>query len=316
VLEILNASIDSGKLQKSDWHRLARFCQKAPLKKKFVTADSLLTDKPNLLVSWCEKNDIINQFIQRDADNAYAYLMQMDFSADNPYTRANQRLLEKAAAAKYATDYFGYGLPAYTTHLREYYRVHPLEPIIPPAGFVLADNPEDTFVLYSSTLAIAIYVAFPNRIYGYCSKSSRKLQPGYDDKTALECIRLMELFRTENNTLMDNMVANALIASLSPLGSEKQLEAKRRKITTRLALECLTRWGERVGVGSYAMLESAIFLKRIALLETMGELQSLAVASDQYFAERQNKDEAKPSSCLLLKDLSLEDAEQLLAAKK
>lgn len=319
VLEILNASINpvnSGQLQKSDWHRLVRFCQKAPLKKKFVRAESDRAENANLLVNWCEENDILKQFIQKDAGNAYAYLFQIDYSADNLYTRANQRMLLKAAAAEYVTDYFGYGLQTYTTHLREYYRTHQVKSIIPPAGFVLADKPEDMFVLYYSTYAIAVYVAFQNRVLGYCNISPRQLQPGYDEKTVLACLRLMGLFRSDNNTVSDNVVANAVIASLSPPGSDEQLEANRQKITNRLTFQCLSTWGDRESKDSYAMEELAVFLKMIPLFESMGEIQAMAAASDQYFAERQNKDAPKPSSCLLLKDLSLENAEKLSAEKK
>lgn len=225
VLEILNASINSGQLQKSDWYLLVRFCQKAHLTKGFVKAENSRTENANLLVSWCEKNNTLKQFIQNDAGNANAYLFQMDFSADDPYNRENQRLLEKAAAAKYATDYYGLGLNTYTTRLREYFRLQRVGPFIPPAGSVLADYPEDTISLYYSTAVIRAYEAYSIRVLRYCDSSHRKFQPGYDEKTVLTCLRLMGLYRSDNNKVTDNDAANAVIASLNPPGSDEQLEA-------------------------------------------------------------------------------------------
>ncbi|MCF6262325.1 MAG: hypothetical protein L3J24_01850 [Xanthomonadales bacterium] len=316
VLEILNAGIGSKQLQKSDWHRLARFCQEAHLKTAFIKQESTENESANQLVNWCKKNRIVNQFIKKDADNAYAYLFQMDFSADDPYNRDNQRLLEKAASAKYVTDYFGYGMQAYTTHLREYYRSHQLEPIVVPAGFGFSGNVEDMFAYHFLIITVAVYVAYPMNAISYCTNTQRQLWPSFDDKTVLECIRLMELFRSDKNTVMDNRIANAIIASLSTPGSDQQLEATRLEISNRLAYECLATWGDPTNSEVSEMVQFAVFLKMTQLRESMGEMQAMAVASDQYFAERQNKNAPKPSSCLLLKDLSLEAAEELLAAKK
>lgn len=301
VLEILNASINSKQLQKSDWLMLARFCQNARNK------------STNELEGWCEKNRIATQYIKKDADNAIVYSFQIDLSADDPYNRDNQRLLEKAAAAKYATEYFGYGLQSYITHLREYYSSHKVEPIIFPG---LTDNTEDMFAYPFISSVVAVHVAYPLNIAAHCSKTQRQLWSSFDDKTTLECIRLMKLFRSDNNTVMDNLLANAIIASLSPTGSEQQLEANRLKITARLAYECLSTWGDSVSADAIDVRQHEIFLRMTQLFESMGETQAMAVASDQYFADRQSIDEPKPSSCLLLKDLSLEDAEKLSAVKK
>jgi len=316
VMEILNASINFGQLQKSDWYLLARFCQKAPLTKGLVKAENSRTENANLLVSWCEENNILKQFIQHDAGNAYAYLFQMDFSADDPYNRQNQHLLEKAAGAEYASDYYGFGLDTYTTHLREYFSLQREGPFIPPAVFALADYPEDAISIYYSYAVVTIKEAYSIRVLMYCDSSHRKLQPGYDEKTVLACLRLMDLYRSDNNKLSDYDLANEVIASLNPPGSDEQLEANRQKITSWLVLQCLSTWGDSVGIDPYDMVENAIFLRTIPLLESMSELQALALASDQYFADIQNIDEPKPSSCLLLKDLSLEDAEKLWAKKK
>ncbi|MCF6224704.1 MAG: hypothetical protein L3J22_00145 [Xanthomonadales bacterium] len=316
ILEILNAGINSKQLQKSDWHRLARLCQEAHLKTAFIKQESAGNESANQLVNWCKKNHIASEFIKKDADNAYAYLFQMDFSADDPYNRDNHRLLEKAAAAKYVAGYFGYGLQPFTAHLREYYRSHQQEPIIIPVGFGLTGNVEDLFVYPYLISTVVVYVTYPMSTVMHCSNTQRQLWASFDDKTVLECIRLMELFRSDKNTVMDNSIANSIIESLSTPGSDQQLQAKRLKITNELAYKCLYTWGDPTNSEVSEMVQFEVFLKMAQLRESMGEMQAMAMASDQYFAERQNKDAPKPSSCLLLKDLSLEAAEELIATNK
>lgn len=132
VLKILDDSIGSDRLEKSDWHRPARFCQQAEQSLNF-SSRKLTAEEFN---GWCEKNRIPRRYIKIDADNASVYLSQIDFPVDDPYNPDNLSLLRKAASAKYATDYFGYGLQAYTGHLREYYQTHQIELSVLPAGLV------------------------------------------------------------------------------------------------------------------------------------------------------------------------------------
>ncbi|MCF6224705.1 MAG: hypothetical protein L3J22_00150 [Xanthomonadales bacterium] len=316
VIEVLNASINSKQLQKSDWHLLARFCQKAHLKTESIKAENTGNNSTNKFVNWCKKNRIASEYTKNDADNSYAYLFQIDLSADDPYNRDNQRLLEKAAASKYVTDYYGYGLHTYIIHLGEYFRSHQVEPVNMGYGFGTADNAEGMFTHPYLIFAASVSLSYPLGAAGHCGKSQQQLWSSFDDKTVLECIRLMKLFRSDKNTLTDNLLANVIIASLSPPGSEEQLEATRLKNTNQLVYECLTTWGDPANGELASVMQHAVFLKMTQLLESMGEIQAMAVVFDQYYAKRQHKDAPKPSSCLLLKDLSFEAAEKLLAAKK
>lgn len=114
---------------------------------------------------------------------------------------------------------------------------------------------------------------------------------------------------------MDVITANSIISGLSQPGSEEQIEAQRQIITTKLAMECLSTWGDSHGPEPYSVMHLSVFLRMQSLLESMGELQARAVASDQYFAAYQNEDEPKPSSCLLLKDLDLEAARKMQSVR-
>ncbi len=314
VLRILNQSIDSGKLDKSDWHRLARFCQQAQLATKSTNWQAQRKSTADQFNSWCEKNRILKHYFKLDADNAYVYLFQMNLFATDPYNPQNLSLLRKAATAKYATKYFGFGLQGLTTHLREYYQTHQVKPLDLPAGLVFDD--QDAFVsLYSAAVAVAVFVAYPSRVLGFCSDSRKQEHTGSNEKVVADCIRLMKLFRSEKNTLMEVTVANAIISVLSQPGSAEQLEAERQKRTISLTRECLSSWGDSVSSESYSGKDLKIFLKMQPLLESMGELQALAAASDQYFGVYQNEDEPKPSSCLLLKELDLEAARKMQSVR-
>ena len=311
VLKALSSSIDSAQLDKADWHQLTRFCRQAQRYTKFNAVDNIWKINADKYNSWCEDNHIQKKYIKLDSDNAYVYLFQINFSAADPYNSENLSLLRKAALAKYATDYFGFGMQAYTSHLREYYRTHQTTRLELPAGTVF--DSEDAFILPFTYSAVATHVAFPNSILGFCDKSQRQGHAGFNEKTVADCIRLMKLFRSDKNTLSDVVTANAIISGLSQPGSEQQLEAERQRITNHMTIKCLSAWGDTYGSEAVEVTQLAVFFKMQPLLESMGEIQALAVASDQYFAAYQNKDEPKPSSCLLLKDLGLEAARKMQA---
>ncbi len=302
ILHVITGAIQSSTLGKSDWNRLANFCRK----------EMYIRAKTDQYIAWCEKNSILKRYAIQDSDNAYGYLYQIPNAPEKPYNPTNRALLQKAAAAKYATDYYGYGLQGYIAHLREYYRSHTVDALFSPFN-VEFSNKEDEFISQFTTATIAFYVARTNQIGVLCRKDYIEKQAGFDEAIVADCIRLVELIRSEKNTQLDRFIANALIATLSQPGSDEQLEAERRRISDRLAAQCLEEWGQQHRTEPIEIIQLGVFLKMLPLLESMGEVQALAAASDIYFAPYQHAGDPKPSSCLLLQDLDIETARKMQA---
>ncbi len=313
LLDVFTTAIEDPSLSTTAWFRLAVYCHQGN-HSRLMGNSGLRNDtgKEKLSASqWCQKNQILQRYQKLDPDNAWAYLIELDNTKGQLYNKKNIRLLEKAAKAKFANSYYSQGFNQYSTHLQQYFRLHP---------DLLEEHDEsfrelDLSVSFDITDMASSYVAsvaivgspsyFP--IANICSRG-KILEEGFAESIRSNCLKIATKMNTGINTGLDSMMASSIIIKLTEPGSEQHREAVRRKIVEREVMTCVSLWG-RESVGKLWVIgQMKIHLNAIPLYAKYSESTAWAMAADAYYRQHYPDLNGKPSDCLFLADMDYDAA--------
>ncbi len=316
LLDAFTAAIEDPSLSVTAWFRLAGYCQQDSLSRLMSDSDLIdSTVKEKISASeWCQKNLILQRYQKLDPDNIWAYLIELDDTKEPLYSKGNIYLLEKAANAEFANNYYGQGFNQYSLHLQQYFRLHPqllgeeadvLHRLDHSMSFDIEDM-VNNYVASISMVSMPPYYPLVN----ICTPDNIP-EEKFTESIRSNCLKVAHKMNAGINTMLDLMIANTIIIKLSEPGSEQHKEAVRRKIVERQISICVNGWGmERAGK-FWAIDQVKIYTKVLPLYAKYSESIAWARAADAYYLEKYPDLDGKPSDCLLLANLGYDAALKL-----
>ncbi len=300
LLEVYTAALEDPSLSVTAWSRLAEVCRPS-------------TKQHNSFYHWCLSNRISQRYQKLDSHNAWAYLMLLNERPERLFSKANIFLLGRAADAKFINSYSRQGLSQYFAHILEYYRLHPELAAEVIAGVISRGGSNRNVEDMAATYVGAYSTRYAPGYYTLASICNPEMIPvnKYTAEIGSNCLEIANKINTGPSTTIGIAIANTIISRLSDPGSDRQLEAERRRIVEKQINRCLHGWSKQ-NFGEYRPADqSKIFARALPLYALHSENKAWALAADAFYQENHPELESKPSDCLLLTDLDYTVAKKL-----